>query len=378
MNILALEPYYGGSHKAFIDGLSRASKHTWTILTLPAHKWKWRMRHSAITFAMQVQELVKKGQRWEIVFCSDMLNLAEFTALAPVEIARLPKVIYFHENQLTYPVRVEDERDYQFAMTNLTSALAADVVWFNSQFHMDSFLDALAKFLKSMPDHQPSQAIERIKTKSSVYPPGIADFPCRPARKPGPMCILWAARWEHDKNPEDFFEALRILKNNNVDFRVSVIGQSFRDRPEIFKEAHGYFHDHIDLWDYQQSRDDYERALCQADVMVSTANHEFFGIGVVEATAAGAYPLVPDRLSYPEILGLGRIEGAEQFFYDGTVQGLADKLSQLAARIKKNALWPVTISPTTFTNGLKWQNLASRYDEALEQIRQGADSANCF
>jgi hypothetical protein len=60
MNVLALEPYYSGSHKAFIDGLSHASKHNWTMLTLAAHKWKWRMRHSAITFATQVQELVKK------------------------------------------------------------------------------------------------------------------------------------------------------------------------------------------------------------------------------------------------------------------------------------------------------------------------------
>ncbi|UCE50536.1 MAG: DUF3524 domain-containing protein [Phycisphaerales bacterium] len=35
MNIPALEPYYGGSHKAFIDGLSGASEHDWTVLALP-------------------------------------------------------------------------------------------------------------------------------------------------------------------------------------------------------------------------------------------------------------------------------------------------------------------------------------------------------
>jgi glycosyltransferase involved in cell wall biosynthesis len=373
MNILALEPYYGGSHKAFIDGLSKASRHNWTVLTLPAHKWKWRMRHSAITFASQAVKLLETNQSWEILFCSDMLNLAEFVALAPAEIAGLPKVIYFHENQLTYPVRVEDERDYQFAMTNLTSALAADVVWFNSQFHMDSFLEALAKFLKSMPDYQPVEVIEKIRAKSSVYPPGIGNFPNRPARKPGPIRILWAARWEHDKNPEDFFEALRILQKNNVDFRISVIGQSFRDRPEVFEQAHQSFQDHIDLWGYQQSRDDYERALLQADVIVSTANHEFFGIGIVEAVAAGAYPLVPQRLSYPEILGLGRIEGAEQFFFDGTPQGLAEKLIQLAARIKKDTLWSGTVTPDILSDHLKWQNLTRRYDEALKKIRLSAD-----
>jgi glycosyltransferase involved in cell wall biosynthesis len=270
---------------------------------------------------------------------------------------------------LTYPVRVEDERDYQFAMTNLTSALAADAVWFNSQFHLDSFLDALAKFLKSMPDHQPLEAIEKIQAKSSVYPPGIADLPPRKLREPGPLRILWAARWEHDKNPEEFFEALEILKAKNVSFRISVIGQSFRDRPEIFEQAHCSFQHLIDYWGYQQSRDDYERALREADVVVSTANHEFFGIGILEAAAAGAYPLVPNRLSYPEILGLGRIEGAGQFFYDGTASDLAYKLSQLTARIEKAALWPAGISSSILTDHYKWQNLAHRYDKALELLR---------
>jgi len=372
MNILALEPYYGGSHKAFIDGLSKVSKHNWALFTLPAHKWKWRMRHSAITFASQVSELTEKNQSRDLLFCSDMLNLAEFVALAPAEIARLPKVIYFHENQLTYPVRVEDERDYQLAMTNLTSALTADAVWFNSQFHLNSFLDALAKFLKSMPDYQPLEAIKIIRAKSSVYPPGIVDFPERKTRESGPLRILWAARWEHDKNPEDFFKALEILRAKNMPFRLSVIGQSFQDQPEIFEQAQNDFRDYIDYWGYQQSRNDYERALCQADVVVSTANHEFFGISVVETITAGAYPLLPNRLSYPEILGLGRIEGAEQFFYDGTVRNLADKLSQLADRIEKAALWPTGISSSVFTDQFKWQNLANLYDNALGKIHQGA------
>ena len=369
MRILALEPYYGGSHKAFIDGLSKASGHTWTLLTLPAHKWKWRMRHSAITFAAQAAALPREARGCDLLFCSDMLNLAEFAGLAPVEITRLPKVIYFHENQLTYPVRFESERDYHFAMTNVTSALAADAVWFNSQFHKESFLGALAKFLKSMPDHQPLEAIEKIWAKSSVHPPGIGDFPARQARKPGPVHILWAARWEHDKNPEDFFAALEILKAKNVPFRVSVIGESFRDHPEVFNRARSDFAEHIDLWGYQQNRDDYVRALCGADVVVSTANHEFFGIGVLEAVAAGAYPLVPERLSYPEILGLRRIEGAEQFFYDGTASDLAAKLSRLAVCVDKDGLWPATATPGVLTDHVKWDNLAGLYDEALERVR---------
>ncbi|GAH62988.1 unnamed protein product, partial [marine sediment metagenome] len=43
MRILALEPYYGGSHEAFLTGWTRRSRHDWTLLTLHANHWKWRM-----------------------------------------------------------------------------------------------------------------------------------------------------------------------------------------------------------------------------------------------------------------------------------------------------------------------------------------------
>ncbi|MBN2591385.1 MAG: DUF3524 domain-containing protein [Sedimentisphaerales bacterium] len=368
MKILALESYYGGSHKAFIDVLSNTGKHNWTILTLPANKWKWRMRHSAITFAQQSADLLKKGKSWDILFCSDMLNLAEFVALAPKEIADLTKVIYFHENQLTYPVRVEDERDYQFAMTNLTSTLAADAVWFNSHFHKNAFLDALAKLLKSMPDNQPLEVIKKIREKSSVHYPGVADFPDRSKRNSGPIRILWAARWEHDKNPEDFFKALKILKSKNVEFKISVIGQSFRDIPGVFKTAEEDFKNNIEHWGYQKTRLEYESILSNADVVVSTANHEFFGISIVEAVASGAYPLVPNRLSYPEILDLAQNKKAEDFFYNGTAKDLAEKLELIAKKVKEDKLWPSWISPEIITARFKWTTLTHQYDKALESL----------
>ncbi len=172
MLILALEPYYGGSHQAFLDGWISHSIHDWTVLSLPAHKWKWRMRHAAITFAEDVRQHVANGESWDAVFASDMLNLAEFQGLAPRAVAELPAVAYFHENQLTYPNQDPRERDLHFAFTNLTTALAADQVWFNSAFHRDSFLDALREYLPRMPDYQPLDAIDEIQRKAIVHPPG--------------------------------------------------------------------------------------------------------------------------------------------------------------------------------------------------------------
>lgn len=360
MNILALEPYYGGSHKAFIDGLSSVSTHDWTLLTLPAYKWKWRMRHAAVTFAQQAAKLLEEGRRWDMIFCCDMLNLAEFLGIAPKAISDLPSVVYFHENQLTYPVRFESERDYQFAMTNMTTALAAEKVWFNSAFHRDSFLGALGKFLAKMPDFQPVDAVKTIRAKSSVHSPGVNDIAASGKDHAGPVRILWAARWEHDKNPDDFFAALKILKEKSIDFRLSVIGEQFRNCPEVFDWAKEYFADHIEKWGWQKSRTEYEEVLKWADVFVSTADHEFFGLSAIESCMAGAYPVLPERLSYPEILGLGQEEGSEEFFFDGTVKALADKLEKLSQSLPLRAGKAAELA-----SRYKWQNVVSIYDQAL-------------
>lgn len=364
MRVLALEPYDGGSHRAFLDGWRARSRHDWTGLSLPAHKWKWRMRHAAITFAEDVGRRVAAGQAWDALFCSDMLNLAEFVGLAPPVVRELPRIAYFHENQLTYPVRDEKERDWHFAFTNLTTALAADAVWFNSAFHRDAVLDALPAFLRRMPDFQPMEAAERIREKSSVQYPGVDEFPPRGDRRPGPLRILWAARWEHDKDPDTFFAALEHVEAAGVPFRLSVVGEQFRESPPVFERARARFADRIDRWGFQPSREDYVAALCEADVIVSTARHEFFGLSVVEAISAGAYPLLPRRLAYPEVLRLEADANAEAHFYDGSPGALATKLVELGGV-------PGALDGDTARSAVRrfqWSTRAPAMDGGIESI----------
>ena len=64
--------------------------------------------------------------------------------------------------------------------------------------------------------------------------------------------------------------------------------------------------------------------------MVSTSNHEFFGVAVVEAAICGCYPLVPQRLVYPEIFG-GDIESETSFCYR-TEQQMFKKLKEFCVK----------------------------------------------
>jgi len=251
----------------------------------------------------------------------------------------------------------------------MTTALAADAVWFNSAFHRDSFLAALGTFLKRMPDHQCNEAVEKIEQKASVHPPGVGSMPSHRHKEAGAPRILWAARWEHDKNPQTFFDALQLLKQRGVVFRLSVIGEEFRDKPEVFDRARRDFAEHIDRWGYQPNRADYETALSEADVFVSTAEHEFFGLSAAEAALAGAYPLLPKRLAYPEIFGLNEDPAAKAFFYDGSSADLADKLTECVRRLNVGAsLADGTLNLRQRLQRFQWPHLAPILDEALERL----------
>lgn len=368
MNILALEPYYGGSHRAFLDGWIERSRHDWTLLTYAPSKWKWRMRHSAVTLSRQVRIAMDDGDRWDAIFCSDMLNLAEFLGLCP-QLAGLPTVVYFHENQLAYPVEYAKEWDYHFPITNMTSALAANTAWFNSAYNRDSFLSELDIFLRRMPDNQPLEAIDAIREHAQIHHPCIdmSNIKHRSfdLERHVPH-IVWAARWENDKNPKRFFDAINILAENGVDFRLSVIGGgNSRNTLPMFKENEIKLKDRIVNWGYMETRDAYLEVLKDSDIAVSTAIHEFFGISVAEAAAAGAFPLVPDDLAYPELLDR---DTNPDFFYDSSTEHLVTRLTELCEATANGTLWDGKPSRGIDTVAkYDWERNVANMDDALEQ-----------
>jgi len=221
----------------------------------------------------------------------------------------------------------------------------------------------LPGFLKQMPTRHLRDAADRIREKTCIYPPGIELFePCEKAPA-GPLHIAWVGRWEHDKNPEDFFAALKQLQQRGIDFRLSVLGEQAIRWPEVFDEAKAQLTDHIQHWGYQPDPADYAHALKQADVVVSTAWHEFFGLAIMEACSAGCLPLLPERVVYPELFD------EADFFYDGSVEHLADRLAELADRKRRGALWQSDASKARETAGrYAWPRIAPALDAALWQV----------
>uniref|UniRef100_A0A8C6UNK4 tRNA-queuosine alpha-mannosyltransferase n=1 Tax=Neogobius melanostomus TaxID=47308 RepID=A0A8C6UNK4_9GOBI len=274
----------------------------WTLWTLPPKKWHWRARTSALVYS----QTLPRVHQYRVLFCSSVLNLAELVALRP-DLARLKKVLYFHENQLLYPRQKEQHRDFQYGYNQVLSCLVADQVVFNSLFNLNSFLDSMKSFLKQIPDSRPQdlqdlQTSIRNKSRVLYFPLELPDVSRSERSEPvRPLHLVWPHRWEHDKDPELLFLTLRRLKERGLDFRVSVLGERFSQVPEVFAEAQELLKDHILHWGFVQSKDDFYRVLSQSDLVLSTAKHEFYGVSMLEAVHCGCFPLVPDALVYPEI-----------------------------------------------------------------------------
>ena len=325
MRILFLEPFYGGWHKDFADGLREHSRHDIALATLPARFWKWRMRGAALHFVRSLSSSVTSPSdarghhpNLDLILATDLMSIADLRALWPGRVP--PIVLYMHESQLSYPVPEGGRMDLHFGFTDITSALAADAVLFNSVFHRDQFFTELPRFLGRLPEFRPLWVHDEIRRKSLVlYPgcriPAVGRLPADRRSRDGlsadasgrrgddrPPRIIWNHRWEFDKQPEVFFRVLRALKHRGIRFEVAIMGENFQAKPKCFISAAEDLADEIVRFGYVENRDEYLAELGTGDVVVSTAVQENFGISVIEAMRYGCIPVLPNRLSYPELI----------------------------------------------------------------------------
>ena len=366
MNTVLLEPFYSGSHQQWANSLKKFSSHSFQILSLAGRHWKWRMHGGAIELAKQFNGLAQKP---DVILATSMLDLTTFLALTRSASANIPVGIYFNENQLTYPWSPQDrdkkkKRDNHYSFINYTSALAADKVFFNSNYHKESFLNALPNFLQQFPDKRGKENIEVIRNKSEVLHLGLDlnrfnKFRSSEEEKNSEATILWNHRWEYDKNPEEFFETLIKLKNDNISFKLIVLGEQNEMNPKIFDKAKELLQHEILHWGYADTFEEYARWLWRADILPVTSNQDFFGGSVIEAMYCDCFPLLPNRLAYPEHLPE---ELEREFLYEE---------GELYARLQtaiKNVMTLRKVDYQSIVSKYDWLNLIPKYDERFQNL----------
>jgi len=178
--------------------------------------------------------------------------------------------------------------------------------------------------------------------------------------------ILWNARLEEDKNPAAFIDLLHRFQRC-ARFRLIILGDDPSKGKKWFEKLNLEFGQAILHIGWCRDRTEYSSWLRRASIVVSTANHETFGISMVESAFCGVLPLIPRRLSYPEIFS----KLPTDYFY-GTNDEAIEKFRHLASLIAQ----PLDHRRQKATARqavahFSWRHMLRRYDTFFASIARG-------
>jgi len=314
-DIALVVPWYGGSHKSWADAVVRYSRHHVRLVSHPAEHWRWRIAGGPVTLAEQLEVAYPGAVRPDVVVVSSLTDVSALCGLARHVVGEASIVVYQHESQLLYPRsphQSKEPADEAGSMAEWRSMVASDEVWFNSAFHRNAYLNAAKVRFTSIattPGHE--HLIDGIAAKASVLPVAVemADIVARPLSPTVEPLVLFNQRWDDDKRPGAVMAALDDVARSGAAFRVALAGprSEHARRPRLGAALSARV-----VHDESADRSVYAQLLHAADVVVSDAVHEFFGVSIVEAIAAGCVPILPARQNYPNL-----VAGLPRFLHHG-------------------------------------------------------------
>jgi glycosyltransferase involved in cell wall biosynthesis len=364
--VLLLSAYAADSHEYWRRRLAALlPEYRFTALTLPARHFSWRLRGNALYWAGAERATLEAG--YDALLATSVVDLATLRGLVPA-LASLPTLLYFHENQFAYPPGARQQGRLEAQVTSLYSALAADRLAFNSAWNRDSFLAGAADLLGRLPDRVPPGVVDTLAARSEVLPVPLAadvEAPAAgahpfsgdgPYRGAGgrPLRLAWLGRFEYDKGPERLAQLAEHLAAGERPVELALVGRRFRREPAAFAALPAILGERLVHCGYLPLRSDYLALLSAADIVLSTALHEFQGIAVLEAVARGCLPCVPDALAYAELYP-ARFRYPVQGASEADSRAAAARIGTLAEALAAGAVAAPAVAP--------WQGpaLAPRY-----------------
>ncbi|MGM0631830.1 MAG: tRNA-queuosine alpha-mannosyltransferase domain-containing protein [Pseudomonadota bacterium] len=319
---LLLSAYDAYSHRQWHNAVTAMFPDIeWTRLTLPPRYFRWRIRGNSLSWAFKHRRQLTDNH--DFLLCTSMTDLSALRGFVP-ELTRLPTAVYFHENQFQYPERRQQVRSVEPLILNLYTALCADELVFNSHYNHDSFIDGVTTLLRKLPDEVPPGLLDRL-SRVSIIPVPLPDPLYRrgaekqsPPATDRPLTLVWNHRWEYDKGPERLLALVQRLIDAGLRFRLHLVGQQFRQHPPAFARLTGLLETHYRLHDlspghcgFIEDREEYLDLLRASDIVLSTADHDFQGLSLLEGAICGCTPLAPARLVYPEYLSSDCLYGGD-------------------------------------------------------------------
>jgi uncharacterized protein DUF3524 len=353
LDILALEPFYGGPRRAMLSAIRRCSRHRWTILKLPPRRMERRLAAAANWFAEQLCRHFTGDI--DVLFTSEAMNLANLLRLVP-ELAKRPSVVYFHDNHLP---EVGCTRDGPFDLINLTTALSATEIWFNSTYHLRTFLARAQGLVARHPELTATDPMRSVSSRAFILPPPTdLNFTSevRAYRQPlrDPDTIFVETRNADVKLLNSALEILWPRRN----FKLVTVGPVDRLSEK---------------WPRSTVREADEVAqvlgMLESGVFLSVKPVANFDYLFVRAMLAGCRPLVPSTGMYHELIPQPLQEAS---LFTPTPESLAAKLEVALCDTRFSRQPPDWRKPFATLDAIV---AARQIDERLEQMARARISA---
>ncbi|CAK9060724.1 Glycosyltransferase-like domain-containing protein 1-like [Durusdinium trenchii] len=375
--VVVVEPFGSGSHLQLCETLEarlrrQGGGEAVRVVTLPGgSKWHWRMLVSSWFFKEEIPKVAPERASDTTVLFVSMLNVAELVGLRP-DLAATRKVVFMHENQLEYPSSNEEaskskgQASFNLVWNQVVSCVQAEAVAFNSRFNMDSFFAKLGPFVNRIPHPcRPTNfPHEQLRAKSRVlFLPVELPLALSNRSWGGPLRLVWAHRWEHDKDPAAlmrFVESWEAEADTPV-ISLAVLGDVSPSGKVAFMEAQAKVAEltkvEIRNWGRLEDKEQYVQMLRTSDLALSTSLHEFFGIAMVEAATCGCFPLCPNRLSYPELFPKDCLYNTDRQLLK-KVKSFSRRVNAPRAALAGNAEWTARLERFQWERGLgdQWRN----------------------
>ena len=150
------------------------------------------------------------------------------------------------------------------------------------------------------------------------------------------------------------------MKNERNDFGLVILGENFSKTPEAFEESKKDFGNQIVHGGYVDSFEEYAKWLWKSHIIPVTSNQEFFGVSVMEAIYCGAWPILPNRLTYPELI--------PEIFHKDNIYKTEEELFKKIIWSIKNYNDLAVHKIASISEKFDWRLMSKEYDEKLEAI----------
>ncbi len=308
LDILALEPFYGGGRRNMLETLIHYSRHRWTLLKLPPRRIERRLTAAAHWFSEQLTR--HWVGRVDLLFTSEALNLADLYRLMP-NLLRKPSVVYFHSNQLPHP-SVDSNNPLDTA--NLNTATASTEIWFNSLYHLRDFLARASALVAKHPELSGRNPMPDLTAKAHLMRPPVDFAPIQETIANSPVQRKKRGIFvdTRDANVRLLNASLATLMRRGEKFELTTVGPAEELATDLPRTTLPEMDEvgHI-------------RAMLSSGIFISTKDGAPADYRAVRACAAGCWPIVPASGCYPELLPK-KIHS--RTMHDGSQSDLTSKL----------------------------------------------------